>query len=354
MKTANYEAWAIQPLFDFATQDMLTLQRHLVSWAVLAGNAHNSQPWRFVLRPAQGVIDVHFDEAGLTGASDPTTRQSTLSVGCAIENLRLAAEQYGLSPVVTLADKAPTAGQALASIQLSAASKQQLTEQNVARLGAIRDRRMNRSKFEPKAVPEAFVQKMKDLAKSFNVTCTLLSDTATRLAISELQYMADRAVIALPAFRHELQQLFLENDSPASRGMPGATFGMSDEMTARVVKDLGSEGLFNPDWANGFAMAGRDGIRSAPLLAVVTCPQDSTKHWLQVGSFFQRCAVDAQQEGLAVAVHAALVESAGLNALLRARLHTLARPTMVFRIGYATQQRPHAPRLAAAAVTTVV
>jgi hypothetical protein len=342
--------WGIEPVLELAALDAEAQLRHLVGWAVLAANSHNSQPWRFVLRPASRTIELYLDAEGLTPASDPTGRQSTIGIGCALENLRLAAHAYGLGPVVARGEPGPGP---LASVQLTSAPRPALAEGDLATLGALRERRVNRSKYQATAVPEAFLRRLAENADACGVRCELLQDKSTRLAISELQYMADRAVIAVPAFRHELQRFFIENHSAAGRGMPGATFGMSDEMTARVVADLGTTGLFNPDWANGFAMAGRDGIRSAPLVAVVTCAHDAAAAWLDAGVFFQRSAVDAQREGLAVAVHAALVESAGLNALLRARLATLARPTLVFRVGYASQPRPHAPRLPASATCVV-
>lgn len=352
MKESNLAAWDLAPLQGLADVDMETMQRHLVAWAILAANSHNSQPWRFVLRPRTGVIDVVFDEAGLTPASDPTHRQSTIGIGCAVENLRAAATAYGYSPLVTYAAQSVTNG-VLATVKLSRSGKAQLTEQDLVTLGAIRDRRMNRSKYLSQPIPEDFVRGLQENAAACEVNCVALTDRSTRLAISELQYMADRAVIAFPAFRHELQRFFLRNDSNAPRGMPGATFGLSDEMTAEIVRDLGTPGLFNADWSNGFASAGRDGIRSAPLIAVVTSERDSTPAWLRVGAFFQRTAVQAQSRGLSVAVHAALIESMGLNALLRARLRTLARPILVFRVGFASQVRPHAPRLSSSMVCQV-
>lgn len=136
--------------------------------------------------------------------------------------------------------------------------------------------------------------------------------------------------------------------------MPGFTFGLGDDVASRIHRDLGTDGLFNPDWAQGFAAAGRDGIRSAPLLVVASSAKDNTESWLHAGIFFQRCALEAQRQGLAIAVHAAAVESTGLNAMLRARLKRLARPTMVFRVGYATENRRHSPRLLASSVSAVL
>src|SRR3989440_5132099 len=72
--------------------------RDLVAAAVLAANAHNTQPWRFRLSP--GRIDLHAVPERTTGTMDQLRREMYLSLGCALENLTLAAAAAGLAPSV--------------------------------------------------------------------------------------------------------------------------------------------------------------------------------------------------------------------------------------------------------------
>lgn len=72
----------------------------LVRAAVLASNAHNSQPWLFRLTDL--TIDVFADHQRNIGAVDPFLREMYISVGCALENLSLAAEANGYAPTLTL------------------------------------------------------------------------------------------------------------------------------------------------------------------------------------------------------------------------------------------------------------
>lgn len=72
----------------------------LVASAILASNAHNSQPWLF--RVAEDRIDVFADRGRDIGAIDPFLREMYTSVGCALENLVLAAGAEGYAPEVTL------------------------------------------------------------------------------------------------------------------------------------------------------------------------------------------------------------------------------------------------------------
>ncbi|GLS28441.1 Acg family FMN-binding oxidoreductase [Neomesorhizobium albiziae] len=66
----------------------------LVYSAILASNAHNSQPWRF--RLAGDTITISADAERHIGSFDPFRREMHLSIGCALENLHQAAHAQGL------------------------------------------------------------------------------------------------------------------------------------------------------------------------------------------------------------------------------------------------------------------
>jgi nitroreductase len=72
-------------------------RRDLVHAAVLAANAHNSQPWRFDLSDCG--ISVHADLERNLGGFDPFRREMHQSLGCAIETLVQAANARGLGAV---------------------------------------------------------------------------------------------------------------------------------------------------------------------------------------------------------------------------------------------------------------
>jgi len=68
----------------------------LVSAAILAANAHNTQPWHFIL--GNSSIEIKADTDRTLGPVDPYLREMYISLGCALENLIIAAKANGFSP----------------------------------------------------------------------------------------------------------------------------------------------------------------------------------------------------------------------------------------------------------------
>ena len=65
----------------------------LIPAAILAANPHNTQPWKFQVSPRR--IDVFADLSRSLGAMDPFHREMYLGLGCALENMLLAARARG-------------------------------------------------------------------------------------------------------------------------------------------------------------------------------------------------------------------------------------------------------------------
>src|SRR6185369_15981431 len=65
----------------------------LAYYARLAPSSHNSQPWRFVTGPSE--VDLFADLERWLPAIDPEQRELHVSLGCALEAMRIAADYAG-------------------------------------------------------------------------------------------------------------------------------------------------------------------------------------------------------------------------------------------------------------------
>ncbi len=79
------------PLNESAEQ--AAVLRELVRCATLAANGHNTQPWKFGLSP--DMISIRPDLSRRTPVVDPDEHHLWVSLGCATENLVLAAAALG-------------------------------------------------------------------------------------------------------------------------------------------------------------------------------------------------------------------------------------------------------------------
>ncbi|RZN37990.1 MAG: nitroreductase, partial [Methanophagales archaeon ANME-1-THS] len=67
--------------------------KFLLRYAILAPSSHNSQPWKFHIRDSE--IDIFADKGRWLKVADADQRELHISVGCALENLLIAAEHFG-------------------------------------------------------------------------------------------------------------------------------------------------------------------------------------------------------------------------------------------------------------------
>jgi hypothetical protein len=77
---------------------VLNEKMDIIQLATLAASSHNSQPWKF--RVTGESIQIHPDYTRRLLVVDPQDRELWISLGCALENLVIAARSYGYLPQV--------------------------------------------------------------------------------------------------------------------------------------------------------------------------------------------------------------------------------------------------------------
>jgi hypothetical protein len=163
---------------------------HLVHAAVLAANPHNSQPWMFLV--TQDTIDIYADTRRNLGAIDPYLREMTVSIGCALENLLIAAAHDGYAANVTLLPDANNPAHA-AHVRLAHA-----TPVASGLYEAIPKRHTNRAAYDvTRAVPSDLLAQLSALATDLPDTRVFWFSTPDeRRRIGDLIVAATEAIIA--------------------------------------------------------------------------------------------------------------------------------------------------------------
>ena len=201
------------------------LHRALVHYATLAASSHNTQPWRF--RLATNSVRVAPDVSRRTPVVDPDDHHLFASVGCAIENLAIAARQFGRSGYVS-----PTGanGEVVVSLEASTAAVSPLFD-------AIPQRQCSRSTYDSSVIPVETLDSLVD--DDGAVDMFVITDDALRENILALVLDGNRRQLQDQDFRSELKSWLRFNPNAAARSRDGLLTSAS-----------GSPSL--PDWLGPF------------------------------------------------------------------------------------------------------
>lgn len=206
----------------------------LVHAAILSANAFNSQPWLF--RVSTSTIEVYADTKRNLGAFDPYLRELFFSLGCALENLLLAARANHFQTSVTLApgklalpSSAPKPELAV-RIDLSAApggTRDELFE-------AIPHRHTNRNLFDAsRDLPADFVNALNNLvgADDRDVQLFLFADLQQRKTIVDLIWDCSRKFVADPDVQHGTQPWVRATMDQLQKTKDGVYIGASEAVS---------------------------------------------------------------------------------------------------------------------------
>jgi len=300
----------------------------LIHKAVRAPSSHNTQPWIFHV--SESAINLYADRTRALPVNDPDDRELTISCGCALMNLRVAAAAEGLDvQIETLPN--PVEPDWLARISFSVSPGAPVPE--VALASFIKQRRTYRKRFLPRQVEAAAVNLLLDAAQREGAWLRPLTTDSTRHRAAELVAEGDAAQWANPSWRRELADWM----HPRRRG-DGLTVPTLAAPVARIV-------VRTFDMGGGVGAKDRELAEESPLLAVLGTDGDQPRDWLLAGQALQRVLLAACQNGL----QASYLNQPIQVASLRSKLQDLVGagfPQILLRLGYPAEEIPASPRRA--------
>lgn len=329
---------------------------NLVSAAILAANAHNTQPWLFQV--AGDRIELFADLSRTIGAMDPLLRELHLSLGCAIENLALAGPPNGLDVAVSLLpDKSDATHIATIMLTPTAVADSPLFD-------AITTRHTDRGAYDSsRAIAGRQLDELRALADASGRGLVWFTTSAQKQTFSELTVRATQAIIADEQQAADDFRWYRSDWHEIQRHKDGITIDPSGQSALiRTVSKLipTSRKQNNDGWLAGtrdtqLPTAGAFGA------LVVSDPSDRGQR-LEAGRTWQRLHLAATVDGLGMQPLCQIPErvdretSAGLapefTDAMAGMLPSGSHAVMTFRIGYPTAPSPLSPRRPVADVVT--
>ncbi len=324
----------------------------LVRAGILAANAHNAQAWRFAVSPRR--IEVYDDSRRGLGTVDPYRREIHLSLGCAIENIALAAAAAGFVPTVTLTQVTAGRPALLARVDLTAGTA---TSSPLYR--AIPHRHTDRGAYQSgRPLPASIPAGMDALITEPDVRVQWLLTAAQRSAFSALTVAATQAFIADPRqsaddyswYRGTWQEVQAHRD-----GITVDASGLSPLFRSLGKLTPASRSTNDSYWLSG--TRDRQLPTASGFAVLLVRDASDVAQRLNAGRLYQRLQLWATTRGLAMQPLNQSVERAerersttgpgAISSALTALVDDPAwQPVMPFRIGYPTDPAPASPRRA--------
>lgn len=330
----------------------------LVRAAILAANPHNTQPWLFKL--AEDRIEVHADTARNLGAFDPYLREMHIGLGCAVENVMLAAAAQGHRAKLTLVDGTlepiPSAPRPnlVATIELAPGPRRQDELYD-----AIPRRHTNRAPYDRgRTIARELLDSLQSLAgESASLKLLLFATESERNKLGDLMVAATETIIADTSMVDDSQRWFRQRWADVQRFRDGPTLdtaGLSPLVTALAkLAPAPAPERNHRYWLD----ATRDvQVPSAPVLGLIAVEALYDRaQAIHAGRAWQRMHLFATARGLAMQPINQPVEQVDRERQL-AREPVAARalasligdaswkPTFAFRLGFPTRPVPPSPR----------
>ncbi len=307
--------------------------RFLIRYAILAPNSHNTQPWKFSIQ--ENCILIYPDLDRSLVFSDRTGREMNTSLGCALANLLIAADNFGFSNTVDYFPEDITSG-AVARVNLKTGKKLIVGSDLFSQ---IVKRSTTRGNYLPKPISQQTFENLLSKIKHSDVQIKFITDSDRISEISQLVSQASIAAFSEEIFREELATWVRPNKSTESDGMPGFGFGLSDEDSLEISEMI----LKIPTQVQ--AQMDSEVVSKSPSLLVFSTPSDSPIDWLKTGMVYEYFSLAAIEAGLATAPMAGVIEYPPTRAKLTTLITLKSEvPTFFARLGYPQNLAPHSPR----------
>lgn len=314
---------ATQPLLRAALEP-------LVAAATLAPSSHNTQPWRFRLRPTH--VELHADRTRALPVTDPDDRELLISCGAALFGLRVAAAHAGLHAEVREVHAAGDPDH-LADLLVAPGRRPDRLRQDEGGLyQQLARRRTVRRRFDRRPVPEMVLESLRRAAAREGAWLEPIVGADARRELAALVSLGDSIQWDDARWRRELAQWM----HPRRRGDGLVVPELALPIAQAVVRTF--------DMGDGVGAQDQQLAEGSPVLAVLGTAGDATADRLRAGQALHRVLLLACAHGLQASYLNQPVQVPALRERLRGLLQETSMPQLVLRLGFPTGGVPPTPR----------
>ncbi|SCZ67926.1 Acg family FMN-binding oxidoreductase [Thiohalomonas denitrificans] len=299
----------------------------LIDQAVLAPSSHNTQPWLF--RISESAIDLYADRSRALPVNDPEDRELTISCGCALMNLRVAAAVRG---EVLRIELLPSSDAPDWLARASFCEQSRVFGWEAGLGDSLARRRTYRKRFAAKPVDSTTRDHLVSAAKAEGAWLRPLLSESVRGQAASLVAAGDAKQWGDPDWRRELAAWMRPRHGGDGLTLPA----LAAPVTRWVVR--------HRDMGRSVGAKNRALVEAAPLLAVLGTDGDGPRDWLLAGQALQHALLVATRHGLQASYFNQPIEVAELRPRLAQLLKGGGFPQILLRFGQPVDTEPAPPR----------
>lgn len=302
----------------------------LVQYAIMAPSGHNTQPWKFRIR--ENMISIFPDFSRRLPVVDPLDRELYISLGCALENLIIAAEHEGYRASVEHSFENGSI-----SVNIEPADGIEPADNKASNdqlFNAISIRQSTRRQYGGRPIPEADMEKLASLPLEGGVSVLFVTDPEKIERIIGFVKEGNSIQMNDRNFMQELVSWVRFNEAEANLYRDG----LSSKATGSPSSPRVIGKLFMKFFLNAREQSKKDEkhIRSSSALMAVLSKNNDMDSWINTGRSFERLALCATALGIKNAHINQPCEVPELKKKLQELLSAgNMHPQLLLRLGYA-------------------
>lgn len=340
----GYKAWNINEK-DFPDSGSVEEKiKFILNYAILSPSSHNTQPWKFKISPANfsngasgNSLEIFADSSRRLKISDKDGRMIFISVGCALTNILITADYFGLNYEVFYGKKADGFKESAARILFS--EDKEKKKNNAALFNEIPNRSTNRNPYKDIPVSEEFLESLKKFNAREETAVEFISGTELKEKISDVMAGGMKRIMGMKIFRRELADWLRTNLTLKHDGMPGDGHNMN-LFTSIIAPYV----LRNIDVSEVEKQKAKRRVLNFPALGIIGSKEDNVLNWIYAGELFQNLILAVKSNKMDIAIMVAIIEDPESRSKLQKTLNFPHLPQMFFGFGYAEKPAPKSPR----------
>lgn len=330
-----YSPWKINSS-DFPKNDSWEGKiTFLLKYGILAPSSHNMQPWKF--RVLENKLFIYLDPQKKLTFSDRADRQGYLSLGCAIGNILLSADYFGLNYKLEIfpewADE-----DIVAAIIFG-------NEQEDIQLGKykhlfefITKRSTNRFRHKKQNISSEIIKEVEDIGNNFNCEVKIVQNEKDIKKLATVVSQATGFAFSKRIFREELSKWVISVYSHRKDGIPLYDFDLPHPLTifaSKLIKYAKADQQQAIDYKN---------ISESQALLVISSKGDLKENWIISGIVYELVSLLCAKFNISLAPYGAAIEHEATRYNVSKIVKVHGYPEMFTRMGYSLKSTVHSPR----------